>query len=56
MNVFLVYAHAEPQSFNGALFQTAQDTLRGAGHAVVVSWITRLRRIEMEQPIDAGEY
>jgi hypothetical protein len=33
MNVFLVYAHAEPQSFNGALFQTAQDTLRDAGHA-----------------------
>jgi hypothetical protein len=24
---------AEPQSFNGALFQTAQDTLRDAGHA-----------------------
>jgi putative NADPH-quinone reductase len=33
MNVFLVYAHAEPQSFNGAWFQTAQDTLRDAGHA-----------------------
>jgi hypothetical protein len=33
MNVFLIYAHAGPQSFNGAWFQTAQDTLRDAGHA-----------------------
>ena len=37
MNVFMVHAHAEPQSFNGAMFQTAQDTLRAAGHAVVTS-------------------
>jgi NAD(P)H dehydrogenase (quinone) len=37
MKVFLVYAHAEPKSFNGALFQTAQDTLRAAGHVVTVS-------------------
>jgi NAD(P)H dehydrogenase (quinone) len=37
MNVFLVNAHAEPRSFNGALFRTAQDTLRAAGHAVTVS-------------------
>jgi NAD(P)H dehydrogenase (quinone) len=37
MNVFIVYAHAESRSFNGALFQTAQQTLRAAGHAVVTS-------------------
>ena len=37
MKVFIVHAHAEPKSFNGALFQTAQDTLRAAGHAVVTS-------------------
>jgi NAD(P)H dehydrogenase (quinone) len=37
MNVFLVFAHAEPRSFNGALFRTAQDTLRAAGHGVTVS-------------------
>jgi NAD(P)H dehydrogenase (quinone) len=37
MNVFIVYAHAEPKSFNGALLQAAQDTLLAAGHAVVVS-------------------
>src|SRR5208283_874620 len=37
MKVFLVFAHAEPRSFNGALFRTAQDTLRAAGHVVAVS-------------------
>ena len=37
MNVFLVFAHAEPKSFNGALFRTAQDTLRAARHGVTVS-------------------
>ena len=37
MNVLIVYAHAEPKSFNGALFQTAQDTLRATAHAVTVS-------------------
>ena len=37
MNAFLVCAHAEPRSFNGALFRTAGETLRAAGHAVAVS-------------------
>ena len=37
MKIFIVYAHAEPQSFNGALFRTAQETLLGAGHSVVTS-------------------
>ena len=37
MNVFIVNAHAEPQSFNGALFRTAQEALRADGHAVTVS-------------------
>ena len=37
MKVFIVYAHAEPKSFNGALFRMAQETLRAAGHAVVTS-------------------
>ncbi|MGD0816072.1 MAG: NAD(P)H-dependent oxidoreductase [Verrucomicrobiota bacterium] len=37
MNVFLINAHAEPRSFNGALFRTAQETLCAAGHAVAVS-------------------
>ncbi len=37
MNVFMVYAHAEPKGFNGALFQTAQQTLRAVGYSVVIS-------------------
>ena len=37
MKTFIVYAHAEPKSFNGALFQTAQQTLRAAGHTVASS-------------------
>jgi NAD(P)H dehydrogenase (quinone) len=37
MNVFIVYAHAEPRSFNGALLQTARETLAAAGHTVAVS-------------------
>jgi len=34
MRVFVVFAHAEPRSFNGALFRAAQETLRAAGHAL----------------------
>ena len=37
MKVFIVHAHAEPKSFNGAMFQIAQDTLRAAGNAVTIS-------------------
>jgi len=37
MNIFIVYAHAEPKSFNGAMFRAAQETLQGAGHLVAVS-------------------
>jgi NAD(P)H dehydrogenase (quinone) len=37
MKVFIVFAHAEPRSFNGAMFRTARDTLHAAGHAVAVS-------------------
>ena len=37
MKVFLVLAHAEPQSFNGALFRTARENLLAAGHAVAES-------------------
>ena len=37
MNVLIVYAHPEPKSFNGAMRDLAVETLRGAGHAVVVS-------------------
>jgi putative NADPH-quinone reductase len=37
MNIFLVGAHPEPQSFNGALFREAERTLAQAGHSVRVS-------------------
>jgi len=37
MNVFLVLAHPEPDSFNAALARTATGTLRGTGHDVRTS-------------------
>ncbi len=37
MNVLIVHAHPEPQSFNGALTRRAVEVLTGAGHAVIVS-------------------
>lgn len=37
MNVLIVYAHPEPKSFNGAMKDAAVETLRKAGHTVVVS-------------------
>lgn len=37
MNVFIVYAHHEPKSFNGALRDAAVDTFERRGHVVQVS-------------------
>jgi len=37
MRVFVVFAHPEPRSFNGALLRTAVETLQAAGHQVEVS-------------------
>ena len=37
MNVFIVHAHPEPQSFNGAMTRAAVQSLTSAGHSVVVS-------------------
>ncbi len=37
VNVLIVYAHPEPKSFNGAMRDLAVETLRAAGHGVVVS-------------------
>lgn len=42
MNILIVFAHPEPQSFNGALFDTAVRTLRDAGHTVVTSDLYRM--------------
>ena len=37
MNVFIVHAHHEPQSFNGAMTARVTKELEAAGHSVVVS-------------------
>lgn len=37
MKVLIVYAHMEPQSFNGALLDVSRATLATAGHDVVIS-------------------
>jgi NAD(P)H dehydrogenase (quinone) len=37
MNVLIVHAHPEPQSFSSAMYHSAADTLRAQGHAVTVS-------------------
>nr|WP_086938619.1 NAD(P)H-dependent oxidoreductase [Thaumasiovibrio occultus] len=37
MNVLIVYAHPEPESFNGAMFRQAITTLEAAGHTVKTS-------------------
>lgn len=37
MNIFLILAHPEPKSFNGALFNVAQKTLSNQNHTVVTS-------------------
>lgn len=37
MKVFIVLAHPEPQSFNGAMFRTAIETLQSSGHSVQCS-------------------
>ncbi|RWM09849.1 NAD(P)H-dependent oxidoreductase [Mesorhizobium sp.] len=37
MRIFIVHAHPEPKSFNGALTRTAQEALSTSGHEVVVS-------------------
>ncbi|MDF3866529.1 NAD(P)H-dependent oxidoreductase [Pseudomonas denitrificans (nom. rej.)] len=37
MNVLIVHAHNEAQSFSSALYQLAEETLRGQGHEVKVS-------------------
>ncbi|HEV2512134.1 NAD(P)H-dependent oxidoreductase [Bosea sp. (in: a-proteobacteria)] len=41
MNILIVFAHPEPESFCGALKDVAVSTLSAAGHAVVVSDLYR---------------
>lgn len=37
MNVFIVYAHPEPTSFNGAMLRKAVEAMSDGGHRVAVS-------------------
>ncbi len=37
MRVFIVHAHPEPQSFNGAMTRMAAEALRFSGHEVLIS-------------------
>jgi NAD(P)H dehydrogenase (quinone) len=37
MRVFIVHAHHEPESFNGAMTRAASEALNQAGHEVIVS-------------------
>ena len=42
MKTFLILAHPEPKSFNGAMFQTAIETLQADGDEVKVSDLYRM--------------
>jgi len=42
VDVLIVLSHPERKSFNGALFDTAVETLTAAGHAVITSDLYRL--------------
>lgn len=53
MNVLIVHAHPEPQSFCSALCETAQRTLRDAGHDVQVS---NLHASEFKAAADANDF
>jgi NAD(P)H dehydrogenase (quinone) len=60
MNVFIVYAHPEPRSLNGALKDLAVETLHGLGHAVQVSdlygmgWKADADAADFLDRVDAG--
>lgn len=55
MKALLVVAHPEPASFNGALHRAAEQTLRGAGHEVVVSDLYAMGWNPVAGPGDVGE-
>jgi len=52
MKILIVYAHPEPQSFNGALKDLAVEVLKGAGHEVQVSDLYALGFDAAGGPID----
>ncbi len=55
MKILLVFAHPEPQSFNGALLRTAIAHLRGRGHDVQISDLYALQFDPSAGPADYVE-
>jgi NAD(P)H dehydrogenase (quinone) len=53
MNVFIVYAHPEPKSFDHALKERAFQVLTREGHAVEVSDLYAMR---FKAQVDAGDF
>jgi len=55
MNVLIVHAHHEPQSFNAAMKDLAVATLTAAGHDVVVSDLYAMGFNPVAGPADFGQ-
>ena len=55
MNILIVYAHPEPQSFNAALKNLANEVLRGAGHQVQISDLYAMNFEPAGGPLDFSE-
>lgn len=55
MNVLIVHAHNEPQSFSTALYQLAEETLRGQGNEVKVSDLYAMNWNPVASAADFGE-
>lgn len=53
MNIFIVYAHPEPKSFNGGMLHRALDVLTSEGHDVVVSDLYQMR---FKAAVDADDF
>jgi NAD(P)H dehydrogenase (quinone) len=55
MNVLIIYAHPEPNSFNGAMKDMAVTVLSGAGHRVQVSDLYAMKFNPSGGPVDFME-
>ncbi|MES2258000.1 MAG: NAD(P)H-dependent oxidoreductase [Pseudomonadota bacterium] len=55
MNVFIVHAHPEPQSFSSSMAMTATETLRAQGHEVRVSDLYAMQFNPVASAADFGQ-
>ncbi|NBA97610.1 NAD(P)H-dependent oxidoreductase [Pseudomonas sp. R5(2019)] len=55
MNVLIVHAHNEPQSFNASMLNLAVDVLSGQGHEVVVSDLYAMKFNPVASADDFGQ-